>query len=359
MFREMILIEELYLVWLSMLSGVGSRKLKKLFERHTLEELYKDGVEGFDVLNDTSIKEKAKRSYEIILKEKIDVISIWNPSYPKLLKEIYDPPYVIYATGKKLDCVKPVSIVGSRVVDKYGVNEGFDIAKELALDKFTVVSGMAKGIDSYAHKGCLSGGGYTVAVLGTGIDITYPMENIELRMEIEESGTVVSEYPPYSAVKAGTFAARNRIISGLGIATVVIEAGEKSGSLITANFALEQGREVFALPGEIGKSQSFGTNALIKDGAVPIVSKECLVRELNELCSIYDEAFYLGTLELEEKKIIFQLSSSAMSFEDLKLKLDICDDLLTRALTMLEMKGVIYSEDNKFRIKSGQCRKMC
>lgn len=192
-----------------------------------------------------------------------------DSGYPDLLQNIHDPPPHLWGEGdpKFLSDGTRLAIVGARECTPYGVKVAFDLAREAVKAGLVVVSGLAYGIDTAAHRGALEGGGKTVAVLGCGIDIPYPAENLELKRRIAQSGAVITEFSPGTRATAWSFPQRNRIISGLSRGVVVVEAGEKSGSLITADFALQQGREVFAVPGNIDSPKSVGTNRLIQSGA--------------------------------------------------------------------------------------------
>ena len=203
---------------------------------------------------------------------KIEEISINSKEYLQNLKNIYDPPKKIYLIGNKdLLYQKGIAIVGARAATQYGKKIAYNLAKELSEQNIVIISGLAIGIDSYAHKGSLEKG--TIAVLGSGIDNIYPKENLELAREIiKNKGCIISEYPLGTKPERLHFPQRNRIISGLSDGVVVIEASKKSGALITAEFALEQGKEIFAVPGDINKKQSEGTNQLIKDGAILLTS---------------------------------------------------------------------------------------
>lgn len=203
---------------------------------------------------------------------KIEEISINSKEYPPNFKNIYDSPKKIYLIGNKdLLYQKGIAIVGARDATQYGKKIAYNLAKELSEQNIVIISGLAIGIDSYAHKGSLEKG--TIAVLGSGIDNIYPKENLELAREIiKNKGCIISEYPLGTKPERLHFPQRNRIISGLSYGVVVIEASKKSGALITAEFALEQGKEVFAVPGDINKKQSEGTNQLIKDGAILLTS---------------------------------------------------------------------------------------
>ena len=204
-----------------------------------------------------------------------------DKKYPKALGEIYNPPTLLFVAGEILESdANAVAIVGTRRATLYGLGQCERIAFDLALRGITVVSGMAKGIDTAAHRGALKAGGRTIAVLGSGHDNIYPTENKKLYTEIIKSGAVVSEFPPETLPFPTNFPRRNRIVSGMSKGVLVIEAPKRSGALITANFALEQGREVFAMPGNISSVKSFGTNALIKEGAKLVETVDDILEEL-------------------------------------------------------------------------------
>jgi len=201
--------------------------------------------------------------------------------YPPLLKNIHDPPVVLYCQGELLqEDMKSIALVGARKATMYGKNVARKLACDLAHSGITVVSGMARGIDSWAHRGALDGGGRTIAVLGCGIDQSYPPENRNLKKDIIENGAVISEYPPGTPPLKHHFPARNRIIAGMTLGTVVAEAGLRSGSLITAEFAMEAGREVFAVPGSILSDENRGGHSLLKDGAGLVESVSDITTEL-------------------------------------------------------------------------------
>ena len=200
------------------------------------------------------------------------VVSRGRQGYPALLKELYDPPARLYLRGGPADLLDlpAVAIVGARSCSAYGAQVARELARELGAAGAVVVSGLARGVDGEAHRGALAAGGLTVAVLGCGIDRDYPRAHASLAGRIAESGAIVSEYPPGIEPSPWRFPARNRIVAGLARATIVVEARERSGALITADFALELGRDVFAVPGEITSALSKGTNALLRSGAAPL-----------------------------------------------------------------------------------------
>ena len=292
----MIKIENIkYWIWLSLLKGIGSKKCLALLEKYqtpekiyhlTKEELV--NVKGIgettaDIISSQVTKQKIDKHLQYLEKNQIEVIHIQDKSYPPLLKEIYDPPIVIYLKGnKKILKEKSLAIVGCRDATDYGKRAAKYFAYQLAKQGIHIVSGLAKGVDSYAHIGTimaknvdsypqkeqLSTIGKTIAVLGCGLDTIYPQENKKLANQIiETGGAIITEYPLGTKPEKNNFPARNRIISGLSKGVLVIEAKERSGSLITVDFALEQGRDVYAVPGNINSINSIGTNELIKQGA--------------------------------------------------------------------------------------------
>jgi len=205
-----------------------------------------------------------RKEFEQIAKKRIKVLTFLDKDYPRLLKEIPGAPSVLYVKGNlPADNSLPIAMVGSRRASYYGVSNAHRFARRLAELGFTVISGMARGIDSEAHKGALKAGGITMAVLGCGLSHVYPLENRGLMEEITETGTVISEFPMGMPPLAANFPRRNRIISGLSLGVIVVEAAQRSGALITADFALEQGREVFAVPGKIDSTMTQGVHNLI------------------------------------------------------------------------------------------------
>lgn len=219
--------------------------------------------------------------YEVIKYCKLNDIRIITPEdkeYPRNFKYILDPPTVLYARGNKLDSSAPtIGIVGARKSSEFGQKAAYSLGAKLALSGFTVVSGGAVGVDSMAHTGAMNAGGSTIVVLGCGIDSDYLPLQIPLRKRAEIKGTVVSEFEPKSPATRYTFPIRNRIISALSCGVAVIEAGRKSGALITATYAMEQGKEIFALPGNINAPQYGGTNDLLRDGATPLLKVEDII----------------------------------------------------------------------------------
>jgi DNA processing protein len=224
--------------------------------------------------------QKVDKELELADKTNVSIITASNSLYPKSLLNIYDFPPLLYVKGTLSKDDINVAVVGSRMATTYGKFSTQRLCQELALRGITIVSGLARGIDSAAHTGALTGKGRTIAVLGCGIDVVYPLENKSLLEKISKNGAVITEFPFSTSPNGPNFPARNRIISGMSLGVVVIEAGDKSGSLITARLALEQGREVFAVPGSIDSPGSRGTHKLIREGAKLIESVHDILEEI-------------------------------------------------------------------------------
>lgn len=239
----------------------------------------------------------AEKLYDKVLSQGINLITVFEPEYPFLLKQTPNPPTVLYVKGKLPSVLVNVAIVGTRTATVYGANAARSLASQLAERNVCIVSGMARGIDTNAHKGALDVQGPTVAVFGCGVDVIYPPENRALAAQIAEEGALVSEFPLGMAPERGNFPARNRIISGLSHGVVVVEAPKRSGALITADFALDQGREVFAIPGAISSRSSQGCNQLIKEGAKLVQGVGDILEELQGGASCGVEVSGAGTVE--------------------------------------------------------------
>jgi len=225
-------------------------------------------------------KKDLDKEFSCAKKLGLRVITLDDPEYPGNLKNIFSPPIVLYVKGRiEAGDQRSVAIVGSRHASFYGLAQAEKFAFELAERRFTVVSGMARGIDTSAHKGALKACGRTIAAIGSGFKHIYPEENRSLAERIAENGAVISEFPLDACPLRENFPRRNRIISGLSLGTLVVEAAQNSGALITADFALEQGREVFSIPGKIDSAYSFGTNALIKQGAKLVSNTDEIIEE--------------------------------------------------------------------------------
>lgn len=278
---------------------------------------------------------------ERLAQAKVKYVTLLDADYPENLKTIFDPPPVLYYRGElKAEDALAVAIVGSRRATPYGRESATRLARELARAGVTVVSGLARGIDSCAHRGALAGGGRTLAVLGSGLDVIYPPENARLYAEIAENGAVISEFPLGTAPEPGHFPRRNRVISGLSRAVVVVEAARTSGSLITADCALEQGREVLAVPGPITSPMSWGTNNLIKQGAK-------LLQEVTDVLSTLGlpspgvEEAAKPDLTTQEEKVYSFFSERALHIDELVHLSGLTVQEVTAILMMLELKGLV------------------
>lgn len=359
---------DIFMLWLSSLvHQVGSRKLNELLEHFgdARSIFYASNAELLSALP------RARQSYENIIanrtleyinrlieyldRKEMVYISRNNPRYPTLLAQIPDPPVGIFYLGSlPADNITKVAIIGSRKCSEYGLIVARHFARPLAAAGVLIVSGMAKGVDSIAHKGALQGGGQTIAVLGCGIDICYPAESRELRAEIIKNGCVLSEYWPGVRPKPQYFPARNRIISGLSQAVIITEATLKSGTLITVDQAQDQGREVLAVPGNISSRLSQGTNQLIREGAHPVCSYEDIldvlgitpidedINALNNDNNTQNQIKNIKTsLAPDEKRVYDKLSLEPMSFDALVEETGISISTLHHICTMLELKRLI------------------
>lgn len=351
--------EKKYCVWLSSVPGVGSRSCLNLI-RHfgSAEKVYHCSYP--ELIESGLVKEKAARNiiehrnienidnYLKTVKDNgIRIYTIYEDEYPENLKNIYDPPPVLYVKGELLKEDRlALAIVGSRKASDYGIKTAQRLAYRLAEHGITIVSGMALGIDSAAHKGSLMAGGRTIAVFGCGLKNIYPRSNYRLSQEIIKNGALVSEFPFDTEALPQHFPARNRIISGMSVGVIVVEAGEKSGSLITADFALEQGREVFAVPGNICSPNSRGTNALIQNGAKLVNKIEDIIEELN-IDIIYNKNnninYNVGTgISAEESRILAFLNERGGDRDEISAATGIHPGKVLAALTKMEIKGIIH-----------------
>lgn len=281
------------LVALNMVTDVGSVRLNKLLEYFEKpENIFKASVRKLaEVLGigakisgqiASLTKEDLMKEISSVEKLHLKIITLYDKDYPENLKNIPGAPIVLYVSGElKEEDKSAIGIVGSRRASFYGLSSAEKFGFELAQNNFTVVSGMARGIDTCAHRGALKARGRTIAVIGSGFNNIYPSENKELAEEISKSGAVISEFPVDTKPLAHNFPRRNRVISGLSLGVLVVEAAQNSGALITADFALEQGRDVFAIPGKVDSANSFGTNELIKQGAKLVSSTDDILEEFN------------------------------------------------------------------------------
>ncbi len=286
------------------------------------------------------------RIMENIAREKINIVTLEDNDYPGLLKEIFDPPPFLYYRGKLDQSDRfSLAVVGTRKLSGYGKQAAETIVDELTRNNIVIVSGLALGIDTLAHNTCLNAGGRTVAVLGTGLDkrSLYPASNRYLAEKIVAGGgAIFSEFPPGTPPLRQNFPQRNRIISGLSLGALVVEAGERSGALITARFALEQNREVFAVPGSIFSGVSVGPNNLIKQGAKPVTGAGDIIEALDLMrITSYIENKKIMPGSPEEELVISHLGGEPLHIDELIRLTRLNAPLLSSTLTMMEMKGMV------------------
>ena len=296
---------------------------------------------------DNLVKIRTQVSLELVWERiqaaSIDVLTWDDDAYPTLLKEIDQPPPVLYVKGSLLPADQwAVAVVGTRRTTPYGRQVAEEVGQVLAQSGVTVVSGLAVGVDTLAHQAAIKAGGRTLAVLGSGVDNIYPPGNRRLAEEVITHGALISDYPPGTPPDAANFPARNRIISGLARAVVVVEAGETSGALITANFALEQGRDVFAVPGSIYAPQSKGTNRLVQQGASPLLSPQDVLEMLNMTMVVeHNAARVVLPTDAVEAALYQVLGAEPLHVDELRLAANLPIEKVTAALTMMELKGMV------------------
>src|SRR5512138_3152049 len=281
--------------------------------------------------------------WEKIEKQGIKILTWQDEAYPQRLKEIDQPPPVLYIRGEYLpDDLFAVAIVGTRRVTPYGRQITEELSAFLAANGITVVSGLARGVDSIAHQTALKAGGRTIGVLGSGVDKIYPPEHRALAEQMMERGAIVSDYAPGTPPDASNFPPRNRIISGLSLAVVVVEAGETSGALITAEFAAEQGREIFAVPGSILAPQSKGTNKLIQNGALPLLSADDLMQALDlTRMGEHKAARKIIPTDETEARLLNVLGGEPLHIDEIRNQTELPIEKVSAALVLMELKGMV------------------
>lgn len=311
--------------------------IQRGFKQKLAEELQR--VKHCDVSKELSLIEK----------NKIKIITLLDKEYPAALKSIATAPLVLYVRGELLpqDCFA-IAIVGSRMASFYGIKAAERLSRELSYRGFTIVSGMARGIDTAAHRGALNSGGRTIAVLGCGLDIVYPPENKKLSNEIIKQGAVISEFPLGTLPEKFNFPIRNRIISGLSLGTVVVEAAKRSGALITANYSLDQGKEVFAVPGHIDSPTSQGTHQILKNGAKLAESADDILEELQPIIKSHLKELKKKSSSLpprlnpQEEKIYDLLSASKPKYiDEISKEVAFPPAQVLSILSMLELKKIV------------------
>lgn len=297
------------------------------------------------------IKYCLKTTRNKLERHNINVIVYYNEFYPKALRYIYSPPPILYVYGSLPDGHQlNFALVGSRNASIYGLKMAKKIAMELASLGCVISSGLARGIDTEAHKGCLDVQGKTIAILGSGLDNIYPRENVKLTQDIvANGGGIISEFPMGTLPIARNFPVRNRIISGLSNGVVIIEGSKKSGSLITAELALEQGKDVFAVPGRVTDELSHGPLSLIQQGAKLIVSTNDILEEYGQMSFLNEQHYLDKNCDSDEKKILGILKDQLLTIDEISLLVNIPINRLSYKITLLELNRKIKrSPGNKF-----------
>ncbi len=360
------------LLRLHMTKGIGIRTYKVLVERFGSPEVILDAsraeleaVHGVGPKLATAIIEESRNidvAAEIKLagEKGVHILPYTSEQYPKHLKAIYDPPLVLYVKGNILKTdILALAIVGARRCTYYGLSQAERFARLLAQKGLCIISGMARGIDAAAHRGAISSNGRTIAVLGCGLGVIYPRENIELAEQVAQHGALVSEFPMNTPPDFRNFPPRNRLISGLSLGVLVVESSLNSGSLITAQWALEQGKEVFAVPGNIDNIYSRGTHKLIKEGAKLVEDISDIIQELGPVAEALDIADTPVTndprslsLNSQEKKIFSLLSSSPKDIDEIIRIAQLPTSVVSSTLMILEIKKLVKQLSGKRFVKA-------
>ena len=334
-----------------LLSSIGSHENPFEMDSKTLCR-----IDGIDIKTASAIQKYRHLKYgesqvKQLSDKNINIVSYWDKNYPVLLKKIYDPPVLLYTLGKELIKMEDMaSIVGTRTMTQYGRTMTKLIVNKLVKAGITTVSGLARGIDTMTHRETVNLGGKTIGVLGCGIDVVYPSENKQLYKDILKNGTIISEFPLGEKPNRKNFPQRNRIISGLSHGTIVVEAGDRSGSILTAFNAIDQNRDVFAVPGRVTDTMSVGSNRLIRNGAFP-------VHDGNEILDIINDRLFKPikgvqktiplNLSHDEQRIFKHLGHDPIQVDDLRKKVGLDIAQLLQILLNLEMKNAVTQLSGK------------
>jgi DNA processing protein len=364
--------------FLKSVPGVGNLLAKRLidlfetpqniFQASAERLLQVEGVTQRHVaaLKNHKLPRKVNAELDLLARKNYRITTQADPEYPRLLREIPDPPPFLYVSGRLNNSALKIAVVGSRNATQYGLTTTKNLCADLASLDITIVSGMARGIDTAAHEGAMAGGGKTIAVLGSGLERIYPAENTKLFHRISENGAVVSEFDLLTKPEGHNFPLRNRIISGMSLGTVVVEATKKSGSLITARLAAEQNREVFAVPGSIQSFKSTGTHTLIKQGAKLVEHAQDIVEELapffeNKMGTSSSSAAEANqsppSLSADELRVYKALEPYPIHIDKLVRKISMEPGQLSGILLKLELNGTIQQLPGKFFILTDQSGK--
>lgn len=347
--------EQAYWLGFSLIPNIGPKRLVRLFDvfgdlaeawRATVHDLREAGLDAKLAEQVVDARQKLDLSVEMTKVERADawLITFAEPHYPALLRDLDDPPVVLYVRGDLTPQDETsVAIVGTRKATRYGHDAAYDLAKNLSAQGVTIISGLAQGIDRAAHEGALRAGGRTIAVMGCGIDMVYPREHEQLAQQIIGQGALVSEFPVGMQPMANNFPRRNRVMSGMALGVLVAEAPERSGALITAHLALEQGREVFAVPGNIFNPTGKGANRLIQDGAKLVTGAEDVLSELNiahEHRQVKVETAQIVPSDGLESQVLAHISADPIHIDDLVRVSGLPITDVSSTLTILELKGL-------------------
>lgn len=356
-----------YWLWLTTRENITNQKIKyllrKFYRPSNVYEAQKQDYAALSSFKDPEIDSLCDKSMEGVHsileqceRQNMKIITVDDADYPEKLRRIYDMPYVLYYNGSlpSFDSTLTIAMVGSRNASIYGSEVATKLAYDLAEAGVIVVSGLARGIDSFSHRGAINAGGITVAVVGNGLDIVYPRENRELAAFIERHGAIISEYPPGTKPERYHFPQRNRLMSALSEGVLVVEAGLKSGTFITVDFAHEHGKDVFAVPGAIFAKQSEGTNALIKEGAKMVTGVWDILEEFRYLYRFsppknnkletepeLPKRINRPDLSEDENKICSCLSFQPVQVDSIVRQTGLPIAKISSLLTMLELKGII------------------
>lgn len=357
---------------LSMTKGIGIKTYQALIERFSSPEAILDAsrkrleeVQGVGPKLAAAISGESKdididAEIKLAGEKNVHILPFTSDRYPKHLKAIYDPPLVLYVKGEILASdVLALAVVGARQCSYYGLLQAERFGRLLAQKGLCIVSGMARGIDTAAHRGAISAKGRTIAVLGCGLGVVYPRENIELAEQIAQHGAVVSELPMNTPPDFRNFPPRNRLISGLSLGVLVVESALNSGSLITAQWALEQGKEVFAIPGNVDNVFSRGSHKLIKEGAKLVEDVHDIVQELGPVAEfLTPDTEPVSTdprslaLNSQEKKIFSLLSSSPKDIDEIIQMAKLPTSVVSSTLMILEIKKLVKQLSGKRFVKA-------
>ncbi|MCS7179491.1 MAG: DNA-processing protein DprA [Anaerolineae bacterium] len=345
---------ERYYVGFNRVRGIGPARLRMLIDAFgdverawhaPAEALCRVGLDrrSLENLLETRARMDLDQELRRVMAMGAHILTWEDEEYPRLLAEIPDPPPILYVRGElKPEDAWAVAVVGTRRASTYGREVTRRLVAVLAQSGVTIVSGLARGIDAVAHQTALEAGGRTIAVLGCGIDRVYPPEHRELARRIATQGALVTEYPPGTPPEPGNFPPRNRIISGLSLGVLITEAGRDSGALITADYAAEQGRDVFAVPGSILSAGCAGTNRLIQDGAKPVLDAADILQELNlTMVAEQKEARQALPATETEALLLAHLSAEPLHVDDLTRAVGLPVAQVTSTLTLMELKGMV------------------